>query len=269
MTAKKSGRLTKAEWDFIAEHAKILSAEEIADKLNRHIDPITLHIKKLGLSEDKRGTFQVQAEYNLKDKPQWKELKTQFSEKELELLLFHWKDVITQFKKDVLPTEEMQILDMVKLEVLMNRALSEEYETMVLIKTYTDMVEVEERKPKEQIDQAALMSLRRDVASLRAAKQALNTNYKELQKSKNDMFKNLKATREQRIQKLENNKTTLSAMISTLLSDPEFFEETGLYMERMRHAMEEEKKRLSDYHKYDDGMLDKPFLNAETVGDDD
>ena len=131
MTAKKSGRLTKAEWDFIAEHAKILSAEEIADKLNRHIDPITLHIKKLGLSEDKRGTFQVQAEYNLKDKPQWKELKTQFSEKELELLLFHWKDVITQFKKDVLPTEEMQILDMVKLEVLMNRALSEEYETMV------------------------------------------------------------------------------------------------------------------------------------------
>ena len=131
------------------------------------------------------------------------------------------------------------------------------------------MVEVEERKPKEQIDQAALMSLRRDVASLRAAKQALNTNYKELQKSKNDMFKNLKATREQRIQKLENNKTTLSAMISTLLSDPEFFEETGLYMERMRHAMEEEKKRLSDYHKYDDGMLDKPFLNAETVGDDD
>jgi len=33
----------------------------------------------------------------------------------------------------------------------------------------------------------------------------------------------------------------------------------------MRLAMEEEKKRLSDYHTYEDGAVDRPFLNSETV----
>jgi len=267
--SKKTGRLSKEEWDYIANNAKVLTAEEIANQLNRDIAPITLHIKKLGFSPDKRSAYEVQAEYNLKDKPQWRELKLQFTEKELDLLLFHWKAVIAQFRKDVLPTEEMQILDMVKLEVLMNRALSEQYETLVLIKKYNEMIEAEEDKEIEDRDQALLMTLRRDVASLRAAKQALDASYKELGKSKNDMFKNLKATREQRIQKLEGSKTTMAAMIAGLLSDPEFFEETGLYMERMRIAMEEERKRLGDYHKYDDNTLDKPLLNCDTVGEDD
>ena len=39
-------------------------------------------------------------------------------------------------------------------------------------------------------------------------------------------------------------------------------------MEKMRLAMEKEKGRLSDYHKYEDGLIDQPFLTPETVKDD-
>lgn len=265
---KKTGRLSKEERSFIEENGKIMTAADIAQKLNRDIDPVSLYLKKIGLSNDKRKSFEVQAEYNLKEKPQWRELKQQFSEKELELFLHHWKSVIAQFKKDVLPTEEMQIIDMVKLEVLMNRALTEEYETLLLIEQYGEMVKEEEKKSEQDQDKALLMTLRRDIVSLRAAKQALNANYKELLKSKNTMFTALKATRAERIQKIENSKTTLAAMVFKLVNDPDFFEETGLYMERMRIAMEEEKKRLGDYHTYDDKTLDRPILNAETIGDE-
>lgn len=265
---KKTGRLSKEERQYIEENGKIMPAADIAQKLNRDIDPISLYLKKIGLSNDKRKSFEVQAEYNLKEKPQWRELKQQFSEKELELFLHHWKAVIAQFKKDVLPTEEMQIIDMVKLEVLMNRALTEEYDTLLLVEQYGKMVAEEERKLDQDQDKALLMTLRRDIVSLRAAKQALSANYKELQKAKNVMFTSLKATRAERIQKIENSKTTLAAMVFKLVNDPEFFEETGLYMERMRIAMEEEKKRLGDYHNYDDKTIDRPFLNAETIGDE-
>jgi hypothetical protein len=39
----------------------------------------------------------------------------------------------------------------------------------------------------------------------------------------------------------------------------------GEEMEKMRLAMEKEKERLSEYHKFSDHMVDQPFLTPETV----
>ena len=36
-------------------------------------------------------------------------------------------------------------------------------------------------------------------------------------------------------------------------------------MEKMRLAMENEKKRLSEFHKYEDGEVDQPILTSETL----
>jgi len=83
------------------------------------------------------------------------------------------------------------------------------------------------------------------------------------------MFRDLKGTREQRIAKLENNKETFSELVSKLNRDPNFKEEQSLYMEKMRLATLSEKERLADYHTYEDGDVDRPFLNSDTVGDDD
>ena len=49
--------------------------------------------------------------------------------------------------------------------------------------------------------------------------------------------------------------------------DPDFFEEQGKYIEKMRMALEKEKERLSDYHKYEDGTVDQPFITPDTVKD--
>lgn len=79
------------------------------------------------------------------------------------------------------------------------------------------------------------------------------------------MYKDLKATREQRIEKLENNKQTLSSLVNKILRDPDFYEQEGKALEKMRMAMEQEKERLSDYHTYADGGVDIPFLTPDTV----
>ena len=64
-----------------------------------------------GKSYNRHESLTVQAEYDIKSRPYWKELKHQFSDEELELFLYHWKQIIAQFRKDVLATEELQIVD--------------------------------------------------------------------------------------------------------------------------------------------------------------
>lgn len=260
----KTGRLSQTEWEYIENHAEHKSAEDIAKDLDRDIKPIILYLRKIGKNYSKAG-METQAEYELKDKTYWREIKTQFSPKELELFLYHWKSVVAQFRKDILPTEEMQIVDMIKMEILMNRALTEQQDTMDQVRSLNAEIDHEEVKPQKDQDREYLHSLKRQVASLRAAKEGLSKEYKELQKSKNDLFKELKATRGQRIQKLESDKVTFAGLINKLLTDPEFFEEQGKQMEMMRLAAQAEKNRLSDYHKFIDGSLSQPLLTPDTV----
>lgn len=261
----KSGRLSKTEWEYIEQHGKKKTAEEIGRELDR--DPISImkYLRKVGLTLNSPSMYETQAEYDLKGKPFWRELKSQFTDKELELFVFHWKSVIAQFRKDVLPTEEMQIIDMIKLEVLMNRALTEQQDSMVQIRDLNSQIEVEEKKGIKEQDREHLHSLKRQVASLRAAKESLSKDYKELQKNKNDMFKELKATRAHRIQKIESDKITFVGLINKLMSDPEFFDKQGREMEMMRLAAQAEKARLSDYHTFVDGSVSRPLMTTESV----
>tara|TARA_R110002153_G_scaffold66792_3_gene178209 strand:- start:3105 stop:3911 length:807 start_codon:yes stop_codon:yes gene_type:complete len=264
----KTGRLSKDDWAFIEFNADKMSASQIAKELDRAIEPVQKHLQKLGKGKDLRKNLQTQAEYDLKKRPYWRELQAQFSESELELLLYHWKEIVAQFRKDILATEELQIIDVVKLEALMNRALREQQYSMTKIGEFGEMIEFEKRKSTEDQDREFVFGLERQIATLRAAKESLSREYKDLQTKKSAMYRDLKATREQRIAKLEDNKETFSGLVQKLVRDPEFVEEQNLYMEKMRLAVIKEKERLSDYYEYDDGTVDQPFLTPETILDE-
>ena len=261
----KIGRLSKSDWDYIDANAENLSPEKIAENLGRTVESVEKYLKKFGKSFNKHEAFAVQAEYDIKSRPYWKELKAQFSDDELELFLYHWKQIIAQFRKDVLATEELQIVDTIKLEVLMNRALREQQESMERVRALDAEIELEKTKDSDQQDKEMVFNLERQIASLRAAKESLSREFKDLQTKKASMYKDLKATREQRIEKLESNKQTLSSLVNKILRNPDFYEQEGKALEKMRLAMEKEKERLSDYHEYADGTVDQPFLTSETI----
>ena len=246
-------------------NAEKMTPEAIAEHLDRDVDPVIKYLKRIGKTANTVQAMTVQAEYDIKGRPYWKELKTQFSEEELELFLYHWKQIVAQFRKDVMATEELQIIDTIKLEILMNRALREQQQTMKVINESELEVQREKNRPSEEQDKEYIFSIERQIASLRAAKESLSREYKDLQGKKSGMFKDLKATREQRIAKLENNKSTISSLIEKILRDPDFFDEQGKNIEKMRISMDNELKRLGDYHKYDDGAVDRAFLTPETV----
>lgn len=242
-----------------------MSPEAIAEALDRDIDPILKHLQKIGKSGNNQKNLQIQAEYDIKSRPYWKELKLQFNEEELDLFLYHWKQIIAQFRKDVMATEELQIVDLIKFEVLMNRALREQQESMQRVRTLQAEADLEKARDSDQQDKEMIYNIERQIASFRAAKESLSREFKDLQTKKAGLYKDLKATREQRIQKLENNKQTLSSLVNKILRDPEFYEQEGKELEKMRLAMEQEKERLADYHEYADGTVDQPFLTPDTI----
>lgn len=269
----RSGRLDLSEQSYIKDNIKDMHYETIAAILDRDPKSIKSWIEKnLGFTaSDKK---EVEAYNELKDKAYWRDLEGQFNTDELEMFVFHWKKLWSQFKDDVFHTEEIQIVDTIKLEILMNRCLRAQNENIkqvseleeIIINMKKDMAATSDPREKEEMWRD-VANLDRQIAVLIASREALSRDFKDLQTKKASMIKDLKGTREQRIKAIEDSKQTFSALIKKIILDENFRRETGVEMEKMRLAMDKERERLSRAHTYEDGVTDQPFLIPETVED--
>jgi hypothetical protein len=264
MSEFKRGRFSFDEMSYIEQHCEVLSPEAIAKELNRDPGSISDWIKKkVGFSAKQKKEAAVANE--LKQKPYFKELSNQFTPEELDMFQFHFKKMWSQFKDDVFHTEEMQIIDTIKLELLMNRILKAQHENQQDIIANERIVQNEKARDKDQRDVDLIMNIERQIAILRASQETLSKDYKDLQARKATMLKDLKGTREQRIKAIEDSKMTFASLVKKLATDPQYRNDIGVEMEKMRLAMEIEKERLSDYVQYEDGIVDQPFLTPETI----
>ena len=262
----KKGRFSTEDMQFIEANAEVLSPEEIASQLDRDPESIRVWIKKnVGFSPKQKKEAAVANE--LKSKPYYRELSNQFSPEELEMFEFHFKKMWSQFKDDVFHTEEMQIIDTIKLEILMNRILKSQRENQDEISIAETLVREEKGRDKDQRDMDLIVNLERQVAVLRASTETLSKDYKDLQARKATMLKDLKGTREQRIKAIEDSKQTFASLVKQIATDETFRNKIGIDMEKMRLAMLNEKERLSEYHNYEDGTVDQPFLTPDTLID--
>ena len=269
----KKGRFSKEEIKFIEENMN-LGFKSIATQLDRDPETVFGFIKKkVGKGDFERPVWMQEpaglekAQDDLTFRPYWVELQQQFSEDELKLFQYHWARIISQFKDDVIPTEELQVVDLIKLELLMNRDLKYNKENIEQIPALETLILAERQHNPDQMDRDNLFNMERQVASLKASTESLNKDYRELQTKKNSMLKEMKATREQRVKRLEDSKQNFTSWMAYLVSNPEVAMQYGEEMEKMRLAMEKEKERLSAYHKYTDETVDQPFLTPDTVQD--
>ena len=171
----------------------------------------------------------------------------------------------SQFKDDVFHTEEMQIIDTIKLEVLMNRILRAQHENQEQIQALGRVLQNEKQLPRDERDTELIINLERQIAVTRASQETLSKDYKDLQARKATMLKDLKGTREQRVKAIEDSKLTFASLVKKIATDHQFRSKIGIDMEKMRLAMENEKERLSDYVDYEDGQVDQPFLTPDTL----
>ena len=264
----KKGRFSTEEMSFIEANAEVLSPDSIAERLDR--DPISIRDwieKNIGFSASQKKEAAVANE--LKEKPYYRELSNQFSAEELEMFEFHFKKMWSQFRDDVFHTEEMQIIDTIKLEILMNRILKSQRDSQEEVAIADRLVREEKSRDRDQRDMDLIVNLERQIAVIRASQETLSKDYKDLQARKATMLKDLKGTREQRVKAIEDSKLTFASLIKKIATDPQYRKKLGLEMEKMRLAMESEKERLSEYRLYEDGQVDQPFLTSETAKDQD
>lgn len=264
------GRLSNDEIEYIKGNFPRLDYRTIAANLDRDQYSIRAWIDKhIGLTPGRNGINE------LKKKIYWQELKNQFTPEELEMFEFHWGQMWLQFKDDVFHTEEMQIVDTIKLEILMNRDLraqSENVRQVAELEKNIDKFRRQAAKAADLEEREALwkeiVHLERQKAVLEASREALSRNFKDLQTKKASMIKDLKGTREQRIKAIEDSKQTFGALVKKIVTDAEFRRSVGREMEKMRLAAEIERKRLAEPYIYNDGTRDQPLLTPETVLDE-
>lgn len=260
MSNLKTGRFTISETSYIRANAERKTVDEIAKHLNR--DPASVGswiTKNVGLSTSEKREVEVHQE--LKGRPYYKELNRQFSPEELEMFEFHFKKMWSQFKDDVFHTEEMQIVDTIKLEILMNRILRAQQDTVDKICN----LEVELEAAESVSDRDLAMNLERQIATLRASQETMSRDFKDLQSRKSMLLKDLKGTREQRIKAIEDHRQTFPTLITKVMTDSKYRHDMAIYLEKMRLAVEKERERLSQLISYEDNLPDRPLLNSESI----
>lgn len=262
----KAGRMNKQQLDYIKSNANSKTYIEIAQDLGREASSIKKAMIKMGFSTDLSAkTFNVMHIAKLEDKEFWPALAQQFDEEELEMFKMHWRKFFDQFKGDVFPTEELQIMDIIRLELLMKRNLDEQYKTRKELQELEAAYIKESNKHDNDKDFNIVNNLAGQIAALRTAQSSIEKGFKESLDRKNKMFDQMKGTRAARIDKVESSRESFFQWMKQIIENPQVRRELGIWMQKMRLAAIDEQIRLAALHRYEDNCIDQPLLTPETV----
>lgn len=205
----------------------------------------------------------------LKESVYWEQIKRQLSPEEQKVFVEHWKEIIKQFKNDVFYTEYIQIIDVIKLELLANRILEEQQACRTSIKNLETLIENQMQKTPKERDENIIATCESSIVANRNVAKAVDKQYLDILNEKKSYMNGLKATREQRIKMVENGKVNFQDWMKAIITSPELRHDVGIAAEKMRIAMEEERKKLSEYYTFLDNEVDRPLLNSDTVTEED
>ena len=263
---RKRGKLSVDEMDFIRQNCFDLSIEEIANNLNRTTAPVQKFIDKENLkmrnmTDDEHLLVELRGRYY------YQELRKQFNDAELIFFEHQWIDYFRQFSEDVTHTEEMEILEVIRTEVLINRGMEDRQEVMQNIERLNKLIDDEMEKPSAMQDTVALASFQTQLGAAISSKSAYINEHEKLLTKKERLLKDLKGTREQRKRNADDAKTNFSSWLRQL-DDKDLRKKEGFDMEVHRVAAEKALDKLSEYHAYEDGVVAQPILNADTLIED-
>ena len=124
----KRGKFSEDELQFIRDHSTEKTVDEIAKYIDRSPKTVkrvmdNMNLVTTDMSIDEKD--EVSLRKKLLDKEYWTEIEKQFTENEIDYFISIWIQLIKQFREDVLPTEELQIKQLITTEILINRCMVE------------------------------------------------------------------------------------------------------------------------------------------------
>ena len=259
---RKRGKLSKKEMEFIRQNCFSLPLEQIAEVLNRTVAPVQKFVDKQNLKM-RNMTDNEHLLVQLRDRYYYKELQKQFTDAELIFFEHQHIDYFRQFSEDVTHTEEMEILEVIRTEVLINRGMEDRQEVIQNIDRLNRMIDTEMEKPMAMQDTVALASFQTQLGAAISSKSAYINEHEKLLTKKERLLKDLKGTREQRKRNADDAKTNFTSWLRQL-EDDKVRKDESFDMEVHRVAADKATDRLSEYHAFEDGVVDQPLLNSDT-----
>jgi len=265
--SKKRGQLSLSEQQHIRDHFKTDSVDEMAEYLNRSTAPIKRFIEDNHLlAGDEVDEDSDYLRHKLHKKTFWTEIERQFDAATGELKYFEdtWIGLIKQFREDVLPAEELQIKQFITIDILINRSMKERKRHIADTEKLQKQVDREYELSEDERDISRLTNLETQLSFARNSISNYTNEYTKLLNEQQKISKDLKATREQRIKRIEDGKSSWVGLIR-MLEDEDTREKQGREMEILKMATDKMKEGLQEYHTYADKAVDKPFLIPEDV----
>ena len=249
------------ELEFIMANHDKLHTRDIAKVIGKTEKYVRDVIRK----RIKHGAETRYDEVSTKTTVFWDELKQQFTENELRVFERHWKEINQQFQGDVFHTERMQIIDMLKFDILMNRILKEQKEIADSIENLNKLADLERKKPPGVQDMDRLFDLEKQILTNRGLSRESSKNFLELSEKKKGLMTALKATRADRKKSIQESKVNFQEFLRVICTDFETRKSLGENAEKLRLASVAEMDRLNKPFQYSDGFIDIPLLNSVSI----
>ncbi len=260
-------KLTRDEQKFVMENLENFSADQLAEKFQVSTNVIQGTIDFLGSLPEEGIAWKSYLRKSVK----WKQLKKELGEEELIIFENQFQALMQQFEGDsVLATEEIQIFQFIKLNILMQRCLEDKQKTREHIVKMEKGIQDILRKHQgnfsgmSESELGFIKDMEIQLGSMRASESSRTSEYSRLQHESDDLIKLLKATREQRVEKIDSGKISFTGLVKELMTKDKRDLE-GRQAQLFKLASQKEFDRLSHPHQYMSGEIDLPLLTAETA----
>lgn len=267
MSTRKSGAISNSERKFILENMATMSIEDMAKRIGRNISMVekVIHMQT-NLPEAESNTVK----WHLKRSLNWKHMKEEFTESELDKIEDQYTKYVQQFQENINATEEVQILNLIKIEILMDRNLKGKMKIGESINRYSKMVQSimdavdDDFSSLTEVQQKNVMDLEKGKQEALGAESARTTELVSLQKEHNTLMAKVMGSRDQRITEVLNQKVSVFGLIKQLI-DVDRQKQDSRILELYGKAADAELMRLAQPHKFLDDSIDNPVLSHEVV----
>lgn len=260
MSSYKTGNWSNVEKKYMRDNLD-KGYQDVARFLNRNPDTVRTYIETIVVPESKGEIIENDPQQSIKKTLLWKELRQQFTTSELEKFMFYWHKITAQFGADILATEEMQVVDYIRLELLGDRVLINQQQNLQAISKLEAKILVEKQQTSPDTDK--IDNMVDQISMRRNAQESTTKEYKEIFMQKSKLLDQMKATRDARIKHLSSSKENIPDWMKKIMMDAPTRKKMGIYMAKVRLAQVKELERLTEWHVYQDKNIDIPILTSE------
>jgi len=267
MAKKKNysaGRLGTEHRKFMMENIDVLGYEGIAEHFNKNINTIIAFCRQNGIVPNIKKDEYMRREAvkaSLTLEKFWKETREQLTPEEREFFTDQYAEYMLQFEKTapVSHSEKMQLRSLIVNEIVLNRCMRRQ----IQFKKEADQISLEIMRATAAGDKSLENRLREQFDLKNSAFASFAKEAKEVQDRISVLNKELKATRQQLVDKLHAATSNFGGILK-MLEDEQMREREGKQINIFRAAVEKERARLLAWHKYADDNLDVPLMTPET-----